>query len=846
MRLLRAIPAGSVLRAKRLFGGLADRLVRAKRAEPLEFEQILIRYLLGAIITVYAVFSYAFESLHARTGLLIAMLLVCAWGSGLAFLIHLMCWPTRRVERRLASIIADAVALSLLLGYGEKSAAMFFPVYLWVILGNGFRYGVRYLYAAIAANLVAFLTIVLAGSYWREAWQFSSGLAIAIVIVPIYAAKLIRNLHDAMNEAEAASRAKTEFLSMMSHELRTPLTAILGLAHVSKVTAASARERFGAVSTELAAGRLLRMLDAILKFQRIEAGAVEREDKPFDMLQILDEARAITEPLAQQKGLAFLIRFTSGIPPVLRSDADHIQTIILNLVTNAVKYTAKGQVTLEIGMVRSAATPTLRIGVQDTGAGIPAEAQPRIFERFVRAQEHNASAESGVGLGLSTCKLLTELLGGRLGFESVAGRGSLFWAELPVVIEGARADDTQEQGTELAPVLSVGGAVPATGAEPFGVTELSAAELQRRLTQGNSALADTVVAAESGALTGELHAALAERMAGHGARPALVLIGTVEAAGELRPVATAPASLSKSDRVGLIATVARWHRRIAEEFQPAVPEVAPLVRRMTILVADDNELNRQVVRRMLELDHHEVLLAETGDEALQQLLDGSAELALLDVNMPGLSGIEACKAYKSGLGSGALIPVVALTADISEQTRQDCLQAGMADVLRKPVSLEQLRALIGSHEARATSADALATSGGRDRREAAPVSPSVGDERRIDALRDLFGEAGMREQFLPGFERDLVSSLETLRQAVEERRVQLIGQALHAIKSSASTAGARQICDEVDRYQAKGTAGELLAFERRIRAAFQDYCVKAFGMKRELPTGDIDRIAANH
>ena len=280
-------------------------IARARRAEPLDFDQIVVRFAVGFVITTYAAVSHILEDPDAKSAAVIVALLVGAWVLGGAFLAHLALWPHRRLERRTASICTDAVALSLLIGFGERSAAMFFPVYLWVTLGNGFRFGIGYMYGAIAANAGCFVVMAVLTPYWREAWQFSAGLALAIVAIPFYVAKLIRNLRAAMNEAEAASRAKTEFLSMMSHELRTPLNAILGLAQLSKITATSTKERFSAVSTELAAGRLLRMVDAILNFQRIESGAAERRDRRFDILEMLAEVKAIIEPLARQKAWSF-------------------------------------------------------------------------------------------------------------------------------------------------------------------------------------------------------------------------------------------------------------------------------------------------------------------------------------------------------------------------------------------------------------------------------------------------------------------------------------------------------------------------------------------------------------
>jgi two-component system sensor histidine kinase RpfC len=790
-------------------------IAKAKAAEPLEFEQIIFRYVIGAIITFYLIFSYAFEGLYQRSGLLSAVIMTTAWISAISILIHLSLWPQRYVLRRTVSILTDAITVSLIIGYGEETAVAFFPVYLWVILGNGFRFGATYLYAAVVANTGSFLVMVAVTPHWQENWRFTLGLAVAMVAVPLYTAKLIRNLRQAKEEAEAASRAKTEFLSMMSHELRTPLTAIIGLANVSKVTATSAKERFSAVSTELAAGRLLRMLDTILNFQRIQSGAVERGDRPFDMLDILNELRAIVEPLAQQKGLAFTIRFTSGLPPLLVSDPDHIETIVVNLTTNAVKYTPHGSITLEIGLAERGGSSVLRIGVRDTGIGIPLQAQSRIFDRFVRAQDHNVATESGVGLGLATCKSLTEILGGRLDFESEPGVGSYFWVEVPVGV----ADG---ESRRPAPMSGASKVVVLEGATPRAVARLADGEVEERqlaaaIERNAEDLPRTVIVADPRALSEATRDALSDVLTVAGPHPALVLTRRDSAAtGNLETAATAVAAAAdEAGLAGLIGTVARWHHRISEEFSAPPVETQSSIHQLSILVADDNSLNRQVVSRMFMIDGHEPVLAETGDEALEHLLDGAVDVAFLDVNMPGMSGIEVAQAYRTGLASAATIPMIALTADISPETRQACLQAGMVDVLVKPVGLEQLRNTLSRY--------VLAEAGGRVGPGETGGGPAA-DQERIASLRELFGSQGFESHFLASFERDLLSSLEKTGWAVREQSPQAIREALHSIKSSASTAGARHVIEEVERFQKAGSPLDGLdQFDQRIRAAFDEY-----------------------
>jgi two-component system, sensor histidine kinase RpfC len=805
----------------------SDAVLKAREAEPLEFEHILMRHAVAAALTLYMAVAYAAGSLDGAPGWVIGVTLAAAWASCLASFLHLIRRPRLRIERRAAVIIADAFVLSLLVGVAGRSAAIFAPLYIWATLGNGFLFGPRYMHGALAANLTGFAVMALSSGFWREAWQFSLGMALAIVVIPLYVARLMGNFREIMIAAQAASRAKTEFISLISHELRTPLNAILGLAQLSKMTASSAKERFSASSTELAAGRLLRMVDTILKFQRIESGTAERIDRDFDLLDNLNEVRAIIEPLARQKGLHCRFGFSSGLPARLHSDPDHIQTIILNLMANAVKYTKHGEVSLEIGLIGGVAGRRLRIAVRDTGDGIAPETQSRIFDRFVRGEQHAVSAESGVGLGLSMCKSLVEMHGGTIGCESELGEGALFWAELPV----ARPDDEAGEGdataaSPLAPVIWIGPAAPPRAlAGAIGKTA-DEGDILRGFTKDRGSLAPYVLVADADGLSPTLRTALTQVLYGE-RRPALVLIskGCGEP-DELDRLATAAANaVSETEALEMITTAARWHARIAMPAEDEAPadaaaEAEAASKSLSVLVADDNALNRDVTRRMLEIDGHRATLAETGDDALRVLLDGEVDIALLDISMPGQSGIDVCHNYRACLGSAKPIPIVGVTAAIYEELRDNCLEAGMADLLGRPLTIEQLRSALARYRPSTAARSAPA--------KAAEMEPGadnlIADPQRMQLLKDLFGEDKLYTQFLPSFKRDLGAGLDRLREAIRQKSPSLIRDAIHAIKSSASTAGAKEVLGIALGFENEATEAEIDAFELRIDSAYRRYC----------------------
>lgn len=864
-----ALCRGALSSAGQLRRRVHRALTQAREQEPLEFEQILVRFMVGTVITAYSLGLHFLASsvTHMCTPLIVVFSI--AWIVAFGLLVHIALWTHRTLERRMVSIFIDAFGISGFLHFGGSAAMVFFPVYLWVTLGNGFRFGLNYMYGSMGANAFGFALMAALTPYWRDQWYFPTGVLLANIAIPLYVAKLIRNLREAMDEAKSASRAKTDFLSMISHELRTPLNAILGLAQLSKIGAASAQEQNNAASTELAASRLLRMVDSILKFQRIENGAAEVVERAFDPLAMLNEIRAIIDPLANQKGLDFHIRFLTPLPPTVLGDADHIQTIVLNLVTNAIKYTKQGRVALEVGLTGSPQNGVLRVNIRDTGVGIAPADQDRIFTRFVRAVDHNTCEESGVGLGLSTCKSLVALLGGDIGCESTPGKGSLFWAELPVSM-------SPSGGTEQAPAPAVPPprvlffppaaftaelAATSAGMHPVSTDSLGAMAEEPETFQRH------VLVIDEDALSPSLVAGVRELLNGQPRQPALVVIRT-DGALDDENFPQAAALLHRhalSALAGCIRTVVRWQKTVSMEATASTQVPATPCRKLNILVADDNDLNTDVMRRMLELDGHIASIVATGDAALDHLMRGNFDIALLDVNMPRLSGIDACKIYRSGLGGATTTPIVAITADASNATRERCLTAGMAGVLTKPVTLDQLRRMLAAHSG-APPANAQAEPAAKAAQApieavaqtpepptpygpAPPVAPEDGppvfNDRQISQLLEVFGRQVFEEQFLKSFKSDVLRNMEHLRQAMTKGKPQPIRDALHAIKSSANTAGAGRLAATAAEYEHSTLENPPADLADLLQAEYSTY-VLHFASAADRLTAMTPAAAAPH
>lgn len=822
---------------------LRNRLLAARHAEPLEFEQLVVRYLVGVFTTSCAVISWYVGTLTPGEVEALAIFIPIAWAIAGVFMLHFALWPARRIERRCATITFDAVTLSLFIHFGGEAASIFFPVYLWVILGNGFRFGIVYMYASMAVNTGFFVLTALYTPDLRADWAFAAGLVLLLVLIPLYVSRLIRDLRSAMASAETANRAKSDFLATMSHELRTPLNAIIGLSQVLDRTAESAQDRMSAMSINSAAARLLEMVNAILDFQRIESQAVTVRSEPVDMAHLMHDAESLLRPLAQQKGLSLSFRFATPLPARVAGDRDHLKTVLLNLAGNAIKYTEQGHVAIIASYLGEAESGAVRIEVHDTGKGIPKAEQPRMFDRFAQAADSERGSEGGVGLGLALCRSLIELMGGEIGLTSALGTGSMFWFEVPAeaLDEAAQAGEPAPQaGAEIALLLHanecarIAPALEATGHGAIPDIRNARDFVKARAASGD--LWRYVLVVDETELDARALSDIRHALRDAPIPPALVVSTDDSSLGQ---AANACLNGTAADPA-LIATVARWHA--PKPGEPAserhsTAAAAP----QTILVADDNPFNREVAKKLLSLDGHRVVLAANGEEALDTLLRGAVDLAFLDINMPLGNGIEVCKDYQLTIGPQAHIPVIAMTADTSRTTRENCRRAGMAAVLHKPVQLDELRETVRAHAPQAPrKAAAISISTPAARQPEADQAPRL-DTRRLDELHRLFGEAAFRDDLLGLFETDFQRHLDGLKQALKDGATARAGDTLHALKSCANTIGASRLAAMCD-HQREGHAP--LDSQAPTRIASEYAAVRSALYERLGTGGRADQAAA--
>jgi two-component system sensor histidine kinase RpfC len=790
---------------------------RLKGTGDSEPEQSKLRLAIGFLVLIYICIPWSGEEdLFDLVSSLAGLIVILYYSGAVAIFAALVINPVPSQIRRVFGAALDMGSLSILMFHTGAEVVPLFLIYLWVILGNGFRFGLSNLYISQVIAIAGFSIVILWGEFWQDHRSFGVSLLLMLMLLPLYAAFLIKKLQAAIDMAKQANEAKSRFLANMSHELRTPLNGVIGMGDLLRETKLSYEQKELVSTMHSSANTLLELIENVLDIAKIESGKILIESKDLDLHGLVNSVIYMLSPMGKKKDLTISSTFDPETPFALKGDQQHLRQVLINLVNNAIKFTDKGSVILSVRLVGgSESTPRIRFEITDTGIGIAEESLDKIFDDFTQADSSTSRSFGGTGLGTTISKELVELMDGEIGVISALDKGSTFWFEIPFL-----ASTNPETSISENHVLLLSGEDTASIIRPslkywqvkFDWVRTSTRALSQMIQTSDEGNPYETIVVDQSCLSDINAIQFAQLVKSEGLleNTSMVLINssdtmidannsnhyyisTIANAEEKRPLFNAlHAAQSVNLNDSKIVTMAEHYARQAGAAG------------LNILVAEDNRVNQQVIEGILRNAGHNVRIASTGDRALDILSDDldKIDMLILDMNMPEISGVEVVKSLRFMDTSGQL-PVIMLTADATPEARDASLNAGANRFLTKPIDARGLLECIASlskniRKAKASKPTSKIKSRGQLQGNFA--ESEWYDNVVLHELDILGDDPDFIKTLLSNFESEGCKHIDKLKVAIRDDYLEYREQ-LHALKGSATELGAGrlvQACQEAE------------------------------------------------